>query len=107
VLNPDSIPKLGATIVAGGANNQLLRDEDGQALFERGILYAPDYVINAGGIINVCGEHLSGWTEADVNQRVDNIGQTLTTVFDQSAADGLPTNVVADRMARARIGHDE
>lgn len=107
VLNPESIPKLEAKIVAGGANNQLLRDEDGQALFDRGILYAPDYVINAGGIINVCGEHLSGWTEADVDQRVDNIGQTLTTVFTESEKDGLPTNVIADRMARARIGHDE
>ncbi len=104
ILNDDSIPRLQASIVAGGANNQLLEDRHGALLAERGVLYAPDYVINAGGIINVCGEHLGNWTEADVDLRVEAIGDTLSTIFAEAANSGLPTNVVADTMARERIG---
>lgn len=104
VLNPDSIPKLQCAIVAGGANNQLLRDSDGERLADHGVLYAPDYVINAGGIINVCGEHVGHWSEAEVNRRVDAIGDTLRQIFSQARASGEPTHRVADRMARIRIG---
>lgn len=104
VLNDESIPALQVPIVAGGANNQLLEDRHGQDLMERGVLYAPDYVINAGGIINVCGEHLGNWTEAEVDQRVDAIGETLETIFHESQTQQLPTNQVADTMARNRIG---
>ncbi len=104
VLNDDSIPRLRVPIVAGGANNQLLEDRHGAALADRGVLYAPDYVINAGGIINVCGEHLGNWTEADVDQRVEAIGDTLGTIFRAAAEQQQPTNIVADAMARDRIG---
>ncbi len=104
VLNDESIPRLQVPIVAGGANNQLLEDRHGALLSERGVLYAPDYVINAGGIINVCGEHLGNWTEADVDLRVEAIGDTLQEIFAQAASKGLPTNIVADTMARDRIG---
>ncbi len=104
VLNDDSIPALGAPIVAGGANNQLLEDRHGEALAERGVLYAPDYVINAGGIINVCGEYLGQWTEAEVDRRVAAIGDTLGEIFREAKRSGRPTHRVADAMARQRIG---
>jgi len=107
VLNDDTIPRLQVPIVAGGANNQLLEDRHGAALAERGVLYAPDYVINAGGIINVCGEHLGNWTEADVDQRVEAIGATLGEIFSAASQQQLPTNIVADAMARDRIGLNE
>ena len=106
ILNDQSIPALRCRIVAGGSNNQLLEDRHGLALSQRGILYAPDYVINAGGIINVCGEHLGQWTEAEVDQRVDAIGHTLDQIFGSAAEQGLPTNQVADALARERIGLD-
>lgn len=104
VLNDQSIAKLNVPIVAGGANNQLLEDRHGDELMRRGILYAPDYVINAGGIINVCGEHIGNWTEAEVDRRVDAIGTTLSAIFQASKESEQATNHVADAMARDRIG---
>jgi len=89
--------------VAGGANNQLETAADGQRLHDAGILYAPDYVINGGGIINVACEYYGDATDAEVWDRVAAIGPRLTGIFEESAATNLPTNRVADAQARQII----
>ena len=104
VLNDDTIPRLACQIVAGAANNQLLEDRHGAALHARGILYAPDYVINAGGLINIALElEPGGYDRARALARVEAIGATLAEVFERSARGGMPTHEVADRLARERI----
>ena len=103
ILTEASIPQLKARVVAGGANNQLEFPEDGQRLHDAGILYAPDYVINGGGIINVAHEYYGGSTEEAVWEQVGAIGARLTGIFTESAARDVPTNVVADEQAAAII----
>ena len=103
ILDEQSIPRIKAAIIAGGANNQLRRPEDGSRLTEAGILYAPDYVINGGGIINVACEYYGDVDDAGVMQLVANIGPRLAGIFDEAARTGEPTNVVADRQARKII----
>ena len=104
ILNERSIAALQTGIVAGGANNQLARPEDGDRLKARGILYAPDYVINAGGIINVVLEYL-GIGDADaVRARIEQIPGRLAEIFAASEASGLSTDKVADQMAQRLIG---
>ncbi|MDG1995338.1 MAG: Glu/Leu/Phe/Val dehydrogenase dimerization domain-containing protein [Emcibacteraceae bacterium] len=103
VLNDDTIPNLKTTIVAGGSNNQLANDTHGVRLMDRGILYAPDYVINAGGIINVSGETSGNYDLNSINTKVDNIYDTLIHIFERSDAEKRPTNVVADEMAEEII----
>jgi leucine dehydrogenase len=103
VLNGSSIPKISASIIAGGANNQLQTDNDGERLFQRGILYAPDYVINAGGIISVAAEYEQSLVEHQVWQKIENIHSRLTSIFNQSKREQTPTNVIADRIARSKI----
>jgi len=103
ILTADSIPRIRARIIAGGANNQLATDADGQRLSDAGILYAPDYVINGGGIINVASEYYDDADDEEVTRRVSAIGDRLTGIFEQAAATGRPTNVVADEMARRII----
>jgi leucine dehydrogenase len=102
VLDAESIVGLRAGIVAGGANNQLASVEDGQRVHDAGVLYAPDYVINGGGIINVACEYYDDATDEEVWARVAEIGPRLTGIFEESADTGKPTNVVADEQA-ARI----
>lgn len=103
ILNEKTIPALKAKIVAGGANNQLARpDVHGAAVAERGILYAPDYVINGGGIIRVCGQ-IYDWSDEAIRAKTERIGATLTEVFAAAKAEGRPTHEVADRIARNRI----
>jgi leucine dehydrogenase len=102
ILNDKTVPALKAKVVAGAANNQLARDAHGQMLKERGILYAPDYVINAGGIIRVAGQ-IFGWDDTESERRTRNIANTLTAIFRRSEAEGRPTNVIADHMAEERI----
>jgi leucine dehydrogenase len=104
VLTADSIAKLNAPIVAGGANNQLATPEDGDRLQARGILYAPDYVINAGGIINVTLEYLGQGDRAEVEARLKLIPGRLETIWAESAATGETAARVADRMALKLIG---
>ncbi len=109
ILTADSIAKLDCAVVAGGANNQIARPEDGLALVERDILYAPDYVINAGGIINVSLEYLArmeGRTcpRGEVNQRIGQIPDRLREIWQESETTGLGADVVADRMAQRLIG---
>lgn len=103
VLNAQSIPRLQARVIAGGANNQLATDVDGTRLLERGILYAPDYVINAGGIINVSAEYLGNRSEAQVDADILRIGDRLAEIFARAAREGTPTNVIADAMAEEKI----
>lgn len=103
-INSQSIPTLQTTIVAGGANNQLETPEDGQRLSDAGILYAPDYVINGGGIINVASEYYGDADDDEVWRLAADIGPRLTGIFESAKQSGKPTNVVADEMARKIIG---
>jgi leucine dehydrogenase len=98
VINDETIPRLKVELVAGAANNQLLEARHGAALERRGILYAPDYVANAGGIINGCVE-LLGWRPAQARLKVEEIYDTLLHVFDIAKSEGIPTYLAADRLA--------
>jgi leucine dehydrogenase len=104
ILTAESIAKLDAPVVAGGANNQLATPEDGDRLHARGILYAPDYVINAGGIINVTLEYLGQGDRAEVEARLRQIPGRLETIWTESGATGETAARVADRMAMKLIG---
>jgi leucine dehydrogenase len=104
ILTAGTIPQLRVAVVAGGANNQLATPGDGDLLHARGILYAPDYVINAGGIINVSLEYLGQGDRAEVEARVAEIPGRLETIWAESAATGQGPARVADRMAMGLIG---
>ncbi len=103
VLGADAIGTLRCRVVAGGANNQLATPADGDRLAEAGILYAPDYVINAGGVIHLAGYETLGWDEARVAARLAGIGETLAEVFAAAERDGVSTAAAADRLATERI----
>lgn len=98
ILNDLTIPLLKARVVAGASNNQLAEARHGHALMQRGILYAPDYAINAGGIIEIYHE-THGYDEAKARAHLDRIGTVLTQIFDRAKAAQKPTHEVADRMA--------
>jgi leucine dehydrogenase len=104
ILDEQSIPALKVPVVAGGANNQLAKPEDGPRLQQRGILYAPDYVINAGGIINVCTEYLGDGDASLVRQRIEGIPVRLEQIWAESEASGRDPASVADAMAQRLIG---
>jgi leucine dehydrogenase len=104
ILTEQSIAALNVPVVAGGANNQLATRADGDRLQARGILYAPDYVINAGGIINVSTEYLKDGDQAAVQQRIEAIPGRLEEIWAESAASGGNPAEVADAMARRLIG---
>lgn len=109
IFDDDTIPALQAEIVAGGANNQLARAGHGAKMFERGILYAPDYVINAGGIVSVASEYLARRDgtvcgRSDVLDRIGHIPTRLEEIWQESDASKTSPDVVADRMAQALIG---
>ena len=104
ILTEETIAALRVPVVAGGANNQLATPEDGQRLHQRGILYAPDYVINAGGIINVCTEYLGDGDASLVRRRIEGIPVRLEEVWTESAASGRDPAAVADAMAQRLIG---
>jgi len=102
VINDDSIPKLRCRIVAGAANNQLKEDRHGQELHDRGILYAPDYVINAGGLINVYNE-LVGYNREVAMRMARGIFANMARLFAISRTQSIPTYLAADRLAEERI----
>jgi leucine dehydrogenase len=102
VFSDKTIGSIRAKVVCGAANNQLATIADGSRLADRDILYAPDYVVNAGGIINVAAEYL-GWSLAKVEDLVTHAGDRLSRVLDLAASASLPTNVAADQLARAVI----
>jgi leucine dehydrogenase len=98
-LNGNTIPQIQAKIIAGAANNQLAVPGDDYALMKKGILYAPDYVINAGGIIEVYHE-THGYDATRVKSHLERIGQTLDGIFRRSRQESLPTGLIADSMAK-------
>jgi len=103
VLNAKTIPDLNVPVVAGAANNQLASVDDGTALHTRGIVYAPDYVINAGGIVAVSAEYLGNFSEQQVRRRIGRIGERLSDIFARSRDEDTATNLIADQMAREII----
>lgn len=102
-INSQTVPRLKTTIVAGAANNQLASPAVARALTRRNILYAPDYVINAGGIVNISYER-QGYDRQKAQRHTEQIGNTLTEVFERAAAGGMTTADVAATMARRRLG---
>jgi leucine dehydrogenase len=104
ILTESTIAELKVPVVAGGANNQLATPEDGERVHQRGILYAPDYVINAGGIINVCTEYLADGDAKLVRERIEGIPVRLEQIWAESQASGRDPAAVADAMAQRLIG---
>ncbi|MBZ9772219.1 Glu/Leu/Phe/Val family dehydrogenase [Mesorhizobium sp. CO1-1-8] len=102
-ITEDIAAGMRARIVAGGANNQIANDDAGQILFERGITYAPDYVINAGGIIVVTAEYFGGSALEDVERAIDRIGDRTREVLERSRKEMRPSHLVADQIAREII----
>ena len=102
VLNDETIPRLRVDIVAGAANNQLQSREHDDLLQERGILYAPDYVINAGGLINVYSE-LAGWSLERSKRKAGEIYKVLLQIFDLAESEGVTSAEAADRLAERRL----
>ncbi|QNE07237.1 Glu/Leu/Phe/Val family dehydrogenase [Croceicoccus marinus] len=104
VIDEVAAGKLRAKVVCGAANNQLATTADGDRLAERDIHYAPDYVVNAGGIINVAAEYL-GWPQADSNARVEATADRLADVFTHAETHGVAPHTAADQLARQRIAN--
>lgn len=102
IINDETIPQLKAKVIAGSANNQLKESRHGQILHEKGIIYAPDYVINAGGVINVADE-LYGYNRERAMKRVETIYDTLMKIFQMSKEENIPTYLAANRIAEERI----
>lgn len=102
IINDTTIAQLRVEIVSGGANNQLLEERHGVELERRGILYAPDFVANAGGVINVYSE-LAGWTAQRALRKADEIFDTTLGVFEIAKEQGIPTYQAADRLAERRL----
>lgn len=104
ILNPDTIPALQCKAIGGAANNQLLNDSDGELLYERGILYAPDYVINAGGIINIaCEFDEGGYSAENARTRCHSIQRALQEVFQIAKSQKITTAQAANHLAETRI----
>jgi leucine dehydrogenase len=101
-INDDTLPLLKVQIIAGGANNQLAEDRHGDELERRGILYAPDYVINGGGVINVYGE-LHRWPVERAKKKAGEIYETLLRIFEIAKRERIPTYRAADRLAEQRL----
>ena len=102
IVNDTTLPQLRVEIVCGGANNVLLEERHGDLLEKKDILYTPDYVANAGGVINVYSE-LAGWSSARAFRKADEIYETVLKVFKIAKSDKVPTYVAADRLAEQRI----
>jgi leucine dehydrogenase len=103
VLNDESVSKLAASLVVGSANNQLTRPRHGDELARRGVLYAPDYVVNAGGIINVAAEIAGDYDPDVVRERVGRIGERLRGILCEARVRGEAPFRVADALARAKL----
>jgi leucine dehydrogenase len=102
-INDDTLKRLQVAVIAGGANNQLAEPRHGDALEAKGMLYAPDYVINGGGVINVYGE-LHRWPEERSRKKAGEIYDTILRIFEIARRDGIPSYLAADRLAEERIG---
>ena len=106
IINDETIPQFKVEIIVGGANNQLLEERHGEEIEKRGLLYAPDYAANAGGIINGCRE-LLGWEESQSTAKVDEIDDTVLAIFRTAQAEGVATYKAADRLAENRLENRE
>ena len=102
IINDETIPQFKVEIIVGGANNQLAEPRHGDELHQLGLLYAPDYAANAGGMINGCRE-LLGWEAAQAAAKVDEIYDTLLDIFRTAETEGIPTYRAADRLAERRF----
>ena len=102
IINDQTIPQLKAKVIAGSANNQLQHSVHGQILHETGIVYAPDYVINAGGVINVADE-LYGYNRERAMKRVEGIYDSIAKIIAISKRDNIPTYLAANQLAEDRI----
>jgi leucine dehydrogenase len=102
-LTAETIPTLRCRIVAGAANNQLGEPADAERLRARGILYAPDFVINAGGIFHNVGRESLDWGDAEVEQALRGIGDTLTAIYERADGDGISTGAAADALVAERL----
>jgi len=102
-LDAESIPRLACRAIAGCANNQLAEPEDAERLEERDILYAPDYIVNAGGIVQLIGLEDEGWDESQLEDRLARIGDTLRTLFAEAETEGVTPAEAADRLVRRRL----
>lgn len=106
IINDATIPQLKVKVVAGSANNQLAEARHGQVLLDKGILYAPDYAINAGGVINVGYEQILGpgnYNRDKAYAHIGRIAQTMQIIFEMAQQQGIPTSVAADRLAEQRL----
>jgi len=103
VLSAESIPLLRCRVVAGAANNQLATRWDAERLRDRGILFAPDFVINAGGVIHLAGYERLGWDDAQMTARLAGIGQALAEIFERADRQGVTPAAEADRLAQDRL----
>lgn len=102
-VSSETLPDIKAKIIAGAANNQLATTDMGESCRQRGILYAPDYIVNAGGIINVAAEVSGTYDPEWVSSKLDDLEITLKNIFQLAEERGKPTNVIADEMARKRL----
>jgi glutamate dehydrogenase/leucine dehydrogenase len=104
VLNEETVPQLRCRVIAGAANNQLATEADGERLAERGILWVPDFVTNAGGVVNIAVElEPEGYDTARAEVRVRAIGDTVRTVLDHAEATGTTPLAAAMEIARQRV----
>jgi len=105
VINKETIPRIKAKVIAGAANNQLATEQDGKVLHEKGVIYAPDYVINGGGLINIYHEKMvqGGYNHDDAFKHVAEIHQTMDQIIDRSKRDNIPTFIIADHIAEERV----
>lgn len=104
-INGDTLPRLQTKVIAGGANNQLSTSEIGFEVMNRGMIYAPDYAINAGGLTNIYHESMieGGYSRTRAFDHVAQIGNTIAKILERSKAENLPSHIVADRMAEERV----
>lgn len=104
VVNADTIPRLKCRIIAGGANNQLTVPEDARRLKGKGILYAPDYVVNVGGAMGIPGMENMGWTTMDAERKVaESVRSTLARIFETAEAENITTDEAAGKLAEANL----
>jgi leucine dehydrogenase len=103
ILSVETVPRLRCRIVAGSANNQLAEPEAADLLHARGILYAPDYVINAGGAIAIVGLEQLGWDKSELETALERIGETLRQIYERADGLGISTAAAADVLAEERL----
>jgi leucine dehydrogenase len=106
IINDETLPMFKVEVISGAANNQLLEPRHGDRLEEMGMQYAPDYVANAGGVINVFGE-VAGWDSERSLRKADEIYDTILSVFEIAKTEGIPSYEAADRLAERRLGSVE